>query len=253
MLALLLACAGADDTGATDSTDTTPDTAATPDGLAEVEVVHLATADGLTLEADWYAGSASGQGVLLLHMSPLNGYDRTVWPVAWIGDLRLDGFAVLALDRRGAGGSEGDPADAAAEPGVYDARAGVDFLLDAGLGEVAIVGGSSGTTTTLDYAATAGDAGYPAPFSVVLMSPGTYTEAQHDVEELPVDRVMVTYPESEATWNENHAPDAPASWRWQEYPGDAHAANVLPEQPEVGEDVRSWLLGGLEGGVYPVE
>jgi len=243
MLLLVLAC----------TPDPVDETTATPDGLPAAEVVTLETADGLTLEADWYPGSALDQGLLLLHMSPLNGHDRTVWPLDWIRDLRLDGFAVLVPDRRGAGGSEGDPADAAAEPGVYDARAGVDFLLDAGQAEVALVGGSSGTTTSVDYAVTAPDAGYPAPYAVVLMSPGPYTEAQHAIKDLPVDRVMVTYPESEAEWNEEHSPDSPASWRWQEYPGEAHAADVLTELPEVGEDVRTWLLGGLEGGSYPVE
>ncbi len=229
------------------------DTAATPPGLAPVEVVHVTTEDGIALEGDYYAAEPGDPGVLLLHMSPLNGYDRTVWPAEFIGDLRADGFAVLALDRRGAGGSEGDPADAAGEPGVWDARAAVDYLIGAGMGGLSVVGGSSGTTTTLDYAVTAAEAGYPVPTGLVFMSPGSYTEAQHDLSELTNPSLMLTYPESEASWNEGQMATAPATWRFEEYAGSAHAALILPDNPTVAADIRAWLRGEGAAGTYVVE
>jgi pimeloyl-ACP methyl ester carboxylesterase len=245
MLLVLLACAAPEKGG--------DDTAATPEGEVPVEVVHLTTEDGVTLEGDFYAADPGDPGVLLLHMSPLSGYDRTVWPGDFIGGLREDGFAVLAIDRRGAGASEGDPAEAAAEAGVYDARAAVDLLLDRAVGDVSIVGASSGTTTTLDYTVTAPDAGYPDPAALVFMSGGSYTEAQHGMEELTAPRLMLTWPETEAAWNEAQRPLDPGTWRFEQYPGDLHAALILPVEPRVGEDIRGWLRGDAEAGDHPIE
>lgn len=254
----LLACTATDpakdDTAAPDdSGPAEDDTGTTTTGLAAVEVIHVETADGLTLEADWYAANPGDPAVLFLHMSPANGYDRTVWPVEFINSLRDEGFAVLALDRRGAGGSEGEPEDAPAEPGVWDARAAVDFMVDAGIGDLVIIGGSNGTTTTWDYTVTAAAQGYPEPVTIVFMSPGSYTESQHDLEEHDFPHLMFAYPESEATWNERQFDLNPGSWRFEQYAGSTHAAPILAENPTVAEDIRAWLLGEADPGQYSVE
>lgn len=216
-------------------------TAVAPPGLPAPEVVTVETADGLTLEGDWYGQDGAAPGVLLLHMTPV-AYDRTTWSVAWIEALRGDGFAVLAIDRRGAGGSEGEAQDAFEGPnGVYDARAGVDFLLDHQATDVRLVGASNGTTTALDYAVTADAAGYPAPERMGFMSGGDYTENNHAMEALVIERLLFTYPRTEAAWNEAQQALDPGTWTFEPYDGSAHGTEVFAEEPEVAERIREWL------------
>jgi pimeloyl-ACP methyl ester carboxylesterase len=63
-------------------------------------VVKLKTADGMTLDADWYSGEAGMPGVVGLHMFQS---DRSTWkPLA---DRRPAGWHFLAVDMRGHGGS----------------------------------------------------------------------------------------------------------------------------------------------------
>lgn len=248
MLFLLLACDGETATPKDDSAsagDSSPadDTGDLPLDLPDPEVVHLETADGLTLEGDWYAQAGGAPSVLLLHMTPV-AYDRTTWSVDWIEALRADGFAVLAIDRRGAGGSEGEPQDAYDGPeGVNDARGGVDFLLDHGATDIRLVGASNGTTTALDYTVTASAAGYPAPERMVFMSGGSYTETNHDMEELVIDLLLFTYPRGEANWNEAQAELDPGTWTFEQYAGNAHGTEVFEDSPDTAEFVRAWLSG----------
>ena len=91
-------------------------------GVANVTVIHIPTADGLSLVA-WYVPPANPNGftVLLLHGNAGNianraGRLRTMYQIGW---------GVLLLEYRGYGGNPGSPSEAGL---VLDARAGLAEL-----------------------------------------------------------------------------------------------------------------------------
>ena len=247
---LALACTSpADDCppsgGADTAVDTAGDTAEDtgPVDLPAVEVVHVTTEDGLTLEGDYYGNVDGAEAVLLLHMIPPT-YDRTTWPLDFVETLRADGYAVLALDRRGAGASEGVAQDAYEGPdGVLDAYAAVDLLTDRGAPGIVVIGASNGTTTTLDYALTAADHGRPAPRSMIWMSPGEWTENNHKVASLDATPLLFVYPASEKAWSEAiHTADDPTDrWTYRECPGRSHGTFLFDTIDGLGESLRDWL------------
>lgn len=212
------------------------------DGDAVSIVVSLETADGLTLEADAYPGPEGGPGVVLLHMNPVSN-DRTNWPPSFAESLVADGWTVLVPDRRGAGGSEGDPEDAVGPDGVYDVRAAVDWLVGEGAPEIALVAASNGSTSALGYAVTAAEAGYPAPIAQAWLSPGDYTETNHTMSELSQDRLFLGYPEEEAGWPEAQRALDPGTWTFRVYADGEHGTLLFASNPEVAEDLRAFLGG----------
>jgi pimeloyl-ACP methyl ester carboxylesterase len=122
-------------------------------------VVKLKTADGLTLEADWYPGGEGMPGIVGLHMYPS---DRTSWkPLA---EKRPAGFHFLAVDLRGYGGSRTQGGKDLSElvkkrdPALFaamwqDALAGVNFLRDEGKCDrkrIGLVGASVGCSVAID-------------------------------------------------------------------------------------------------------
>lgn len=216
--------------------------ACTPSDAA-VEVVSLTAADGVVLAADWYAAGDADPFVVLLHMIPPS-WDRTSWASSFIADLRAECFGVLALDRRGAGESEGVAEDAyTGDLGVNDARAAVEFGSTRTSGDVSIVGASNGTTTALDYAVTAADAGYPAPASMVFWSPGSYTETNHRMGELELARLMLVYPSSEADWPESKRTLDPGTWTWDEYAGTRHGTTAFGTANDPGAEIVAFIAG----------
>lgn len=212
------------------------------DGDAVSTVVSLETADGLTLEADAYPGPQGGPGVVLLHMNPVH-YDRTGWPQSFAESLVADGWTVLVPDRRGAGGSEGEPEAAYGPDGVYDVRAAVDWLRDEGAPEIALVAASNGSTSALDYAVTASEAGYPAPIAQAWLSPGDYTETNHTMSELSQARLFLGYPPEEAGWPEDQRSLDPGTWTFRVYDGGEHGTLLFASNPEVADDLRAFLGG----------
>ncbi len=209
-----------------------------------VSVIQLLTDDGVTLEADWYGHEYASTAVLLLHMIP-PGNDRTDWPVEWIESLRAEGLAVLALDRRGAGGSGGEASDAYDGPlGVNDANAAVDFVVEQGFPEVLVVAASNGTTTALDYA-TSASPDRPEPRAMVWMSPGTYTTTNSDIEDLDTDELLFVYPPEEASWvdrvQRNQDPDQ--KWTYAQCEGGEHGTLMFAAYPEVAGIMTEWIAG----------
>lgn len=211
------------------------------DGDAVSVVVDLETADGLTLEADAYPGRGA-RGVVLLHMNPVSN-DRTNWPQTFAEDLVDDGWTVLVPDRRGAGGSEGEPEDASGPDGVYDVRAAVDWLVGEGASEIALLAASNGSTSALDYAVTAAAEGYPAPLTQAWLSPGTYTETNHAMADLAQERLFLGYPETEAGWPEARRALDPGTWTFRVYPDGEHGTLLFESNPEVAEELRAFLGG----------
>ena len=233
---------GAADSGAGDSAE---DTGGDDTGeLPGVEAVTVPTADGVTLAGDYYGNAAGAEAVLLLHMIPPT-YDRTTWPVEFTETLRDDGYAVLALDRRGAGESGGVAEDAYEGPaGVLDAEAAVALLTERGAASVVLVAASNGTTTALDYTLEADAAGLPTPRAMIWMSPGSWTENNHAVAELgDFAPLLFVYPKNEAGWSDDihAAADPDDRWAYRECPGRSHGTFLFDTVDGLGEDLRDWL------------
>ncbi len=218
--------------------------------VAEPEVVHFATEDGVRLEAAYFAANQSSRpAVVLLHMIPPSNnrgnYSRPV-----IDALTAGCVSVLNVDRRGAGGSEGNAREAYDGPlGVQDANAAVQFLLDQEVPpdatRIAMVGASNGTTTLVDYAAQATP---PAALrAAVFLSGGTYSENQVPLtpEHFGDAPVLFLYPTGEAAWNEDHATGAPDSWTFEEVMPGAHGTRMFAPHPESLDTFVTFLEGAL--------
>lgn len=123
------------------------------------KVVTFKTADGMTLEADWYPGAEGMPGIVGLHQYPS---DRSSWkPLA---ERRPEGWHFLAVDLRGYGGSRKqagkDLSDAVKkrDPLLFramwqDAVGGVAFLRTEGKCDpkrIGLVGASVGCSIALD-------------------------------------------------------------------------------------------------------
>lgn len=222
---------------------------------AEESVVTFDTADGETLEADWYPAEATDSGaVLLFHMIPPNN-DRTGYPVRVREALHALGVSVLNVDRRGAGGSTGSPGDAyEGEGGRLDVEATVTYALDQGADadKLVLVGASNGTTSVYDYVVGRTD-GLPQAAAVVFMSPGTYTENQNDfVPQQDAWDVSLSfpflwlYPHTEP-YSQAFVPDAPGAWKFVE-DGQQHGTNMFDEG-----QLESTMLGELTAWTAAVQ
>lgn len=194
-------------------------------------VVSLTTSDGVTLEADYTPASGAGRGaVVLLHMIP-PGNDRTSYPPRVREAIAELDLHVLNVDRRGAGGSGGSAQDAyTGETASLDAEAAVSFLLARQGGcavdrdRITLVGASNGTTTTLDYTVSRQDSSLPDPNALIWLSPGTYTESQHEMSDhvstLNPIPLLIVHPDSEPWATQLDV--SPETCKIVEIPGGAH-------------------------------
>ena len=210
------------------------------------EVVTFATADGVSLEADFVpSGQDSGRAAVLLHMIPPSN-DRTNYPNEFINALAGAGYTVLNVDRRGAGGSGGDPTAAYEGPdGKEDALAAVAWLAQSDCAieasEVVLFGASNGTTTALDYTI----ASKTPPRALVFLSPGGYTENQNTVSEhrdvLSSVPLFVGYPDSESAWPESVRDVGGKNWVLRQYDGGSHGSRLFTSSPSVSDDILGFL------------
>jgi hypothetical protein len=189
MVAGLVACGAADDTDGELSETTQTGSTSAPSGQVEacsgeVLSVRFDTEDGETLAADHHVPAESGLGaVILFHMIPPSN-DRKGYPKRVREALAELGLTVLNVDRRGAGGSTGDPVAAYEGEGArLDMEAAVRYLLTSEAGceidrsKLLLVGASNGSTAVHDYTA-AHSADLPDPAATAWLSPGDYTEEQ---------------------------------------------------------------------------
>jgi pimeloyl-ACP methyl ester carboxylesterase len=238
LLALLAACSDPEE-AAPAATDTDTDTGTAPAATCdEVEsgVVSVTTRDGLALQADYLAPPAcDAPGIVLVHMAPPN--DRTNWPRSFRKALHEAGYAVISIDRRGAGGSQGNPQDAPGPNGRYDVEAAVAKLVADGVGEVAVLGASNGTTSMIDYAAWAPDEGLPEPFALGFMTGGSYTENQTPMSAVPGVPAVFTFSTAERFWSEAQRTLHPGVWEFLEYPNGDHGTGMFDAAPEVADDL----------------
>jgi len=232
LAASITGCSGKDDCAAG---------AASPSGA---DPVSIPTEDGICLVADHYRGDAGAPAVVFLHMTPLS-WNRKSWSADFMRDVFTQGWTVLNLDRRGAGDSEGTPTEAfEGDGGSMDVRAAFDYLGEQGVGPISVVGASNGTTSALDYAVLSAAQGLVEPVSIVMMSPGTYTENQHEMDRLADQNTptLFQYDPAEGLWIADSFDDLdPGSWEQQPYDGAGHGSQMLDENTVVGADIITFL------------
>jgi len=240
--------AGPLDTGMPDAGGTC--TAAGP------EVVTFLTDDGIRLEADLYTtGEVGGPGAVLLHMVPPFN-DRRNYPEDVIARLTGAGLTVLNVDRRGAGGSLGSPADAYEGPnGALDGKAALRFLVDhpcaVDPARLIVIGASNGTTTALDVTVlSASDADVPRPAALVFLTGGTYTENQNRIADqralldpIPIQLMWDPMEAGAAEWNAALRDVGSASWTFLEYTPGAHGTGLLTTNPSSVDDIVTFVGG----------
>jgi len=250
---VLLACSGGEasgDTAASAAPTPTPTPTPSPAPVPRPEpstgswsppdggVITLTTRDDLVLEADYRPAAAAGAPALcLVHMIP-PGNDRSNWPTSFLDAVEAEGWAVIAFDRRGAGGSEGTAVDAYQGPaGKWDVEACALRLADDGYGALGIIGASNGTTSILDYAVWAPGEGLPVPVGLGYMTGGTYTEAQNALAEAPDTPAIFTYSTAEQAWSVGAQAHDPGTWAFEEYPTGDHGTLMFSAAPEVSDDL----------------
>ncbi len=202
---------------------------------AKDAVVRFNTQDDVGLEADLQPAASGNRGaVILLHMIPPDN-DRTGWKKSVRNSLNDLDLTVLNVDRRGAGGSGGDPLESyEGVGGRRDAEAAVSFLLS-GAGTcgvdptaIAIVGASNGSTSALDYAV-AHEADLPDLAALAFLSPGTYTENQFGIDDeravLDPLRILWLFPTTE-DFSLEFEVDGPATWSFIER-GTQHGTGMF--------------------------
>lgn len=245
VLLLAVGCGGdgSPTTQPTTGAPTTPVTGCVADP-PEPEVIALTTRDGVALQADRYAGASDGPGFVLLHMIPPSN-TRADWPRAFIDRLTCHGASVVAIDRRGAGGSAGTPTDSYEGPaGAWDVEAAVGALQAVGVGPgVRLIGASNGSTSALDYAVLAQAESLPAVSAIAFLTGGTYTENQHAMSALPAGiPVAFAYGTAEAAWSEAQRPLDPGDWSFLAYEGGGHGTQLFGTTPKVKGDLEAFFF-----------
>jgi pimeloyl-ACP methyl ester carboxylesterase len=213
--------------GDKDSTDTAAGTEQwAPPGSGEIT---LTTRDEVSLVADYYPAEVAGSpALLLLHMNPSGGFDRSNWPADFIATFTDAGWTVLNLDRRGSGDSEGIPREAyTGEKGRYDVEAAALKLEEDGYSSLFILGASNGTTSMIDYAAwAADDDALPDPVALGFLTGGGYTETNTTMSAAPVLPSIFIYADNEADWSVGYIDDS-SLWSFHELPAAGHGTQML--------------------------
>ncbi|MCB9682378.1 MAG: hypothetical protein H6733_13000 [Alphaproteobacteria bacterium] len=251
----LLVLLGACGTATTDvAVDDGPEACGSDD-----RVVSFLTSDRVQLVADWWpAASADAPVLVLFHMNPVS-FDRTGYPPRVRKALHDEGWAVLNVDRRGAGDSAGKAEDATTGPGALaDAEAAVRFALDPARtcavdrDRLVIVGASNGTTPTYDYQV-ARDSDLPAAAALVFLSPGAYTESNHTMarDTWPDGSfpLLWLYPTTEP-YSTGFVADAPGVWSFVER-GDQHGTRMFDKgtlESQTLSDLTGFVHGVVDAG-----
>lgn len=193
-------------------------------------IVTFETADGVALRADYLPGETSDSpAIVLVHMIPPS-WDRTSYPPRVRDALGATGAAVLNVDRRGAGDSEGVAIEAyEGDGGRLDVEAAVSFLMAdescrVDPDRIGLVGASNGTTSVMDYAVAHGN-DLPDAAGIAWLSPGGYTENQHSVADntavLNAMPILIVYPDDEP-WSDQFSDNTPEPWTLLRIVGGAH-------------------------------
>ncbi len=204
---------------------------AAPMARADGEVVSFKTSDGVRIEADYYApqveGDAKASVVILIHMYPA---DRGSWKPL-IPKLHDMGFAVLAYDIRGNGGST-QPADmnlaekyqsrdeSLFENAWRDVAAAKKWLgeqKECDTSRLALVGASIGCSISLHYGSRD-----DAVKAIVCLSPGTNyfgVDSKAHIKACRGRQIMLIAPEAEYDAVKELIAASQGQAKGTEYPG----------------------------------
>ena len=213
--------------------------------------VSIAAPDGATLKATYFAASAPGPAVLLLHMC---NTDRRSWePVS--RQLGEAGIHALTLDYRGFGESEGPRFDTLGQvdalqlvngkwPGDIDAA--LAFLLSqpgVDRTRVGVGGGSCGVTQAAGVARR-----HREVRSLVLLAGPIDQEGRRFLVRNPWMPVFAS-----AAADDQYDNDAPEAMRWLTelsgnprntfvgFPDGKHGTEIFGPHPELARQIVSWL------------
>ncbi len=208
-----------------------------------MQTITLRTKDGLTLAADYYAGTVS-HAVICLHQYTK---DRHTFD-AFVKSLNTLGYHVLNVDLRGHGDSDGNldtMTDQDFSNMFNDAWAADEYLR--GVNEqmsTQIVGASIGANTALRYQE------MNTLESVVALSPGfnyhgidarTSNMSNIAMPVLYINSEGDRYVEETRTLYEESPVTADGLTRLEIYPGDDHGAYILRNNAQAMTDVIEWL------------
>lgn len=218
------------------------DIADEPDAaLPNKEVVTFTATDGLDIVTTYATpgGEPPFPGVMLLHML---GSNRQVWETtAMVDALRLAGYAVLAVDMRGHGDTEGERdfetvGDDLAV--VYEAFAQFD-MVDAE--KTAVMGGSIGANMALLLAVD-----FPEIDGAVLLSPGenylgvSITDEIEDYGERPL-LIIASEEDTYAASSSSKLAERAANSTLRMLSGVGHGTTMLVNQPDLSDEIVDWL------------
>lgn len=242
MLILALACT---DKASTDTVDSAPPYENfKPEGA---EILTLTTRDAVSIEADYWAASSDERpAVVLVHMDPSSGANRSNWDGTYLQLLIDSDWHVLVPDRRGTGGSTGDAKEAfETVKGSYDIEACVGHL-PVEAASLSLVAASNGTTSMIDYVAQATDEGWRPPDTMQFLSVVSSTTNNHAIEDVPLLPALFSYPANEADNNEAWQSANSGNWEFEGYdPGD-HGTRMFQNTPELPADMHAWLDGQID-------
>lgn len=218
-----------------------------PKAAGGKQAVTFDTTDGVKIAADFYAPTppadkkasqaAKAPVAILVHMFPA---DRTSW-TPLVPKLTEAGFAVLAYDIRGKGGST-EPADKnlakryqEQSPDLFkdawkDAEAAKKWLAGqptCGVSRIVMIGASIGCSISLDYAGRD-----EAVKAVVCLSPGTNyfgVDSVAHIEKCGKRAILLMSPKAEYDAVEKLVKASDGVAKGEEYPGDRtqHGTGML--------------------------
>ena len=210
----------------------------------EAQRVEIATRDGVTLVADWYAattvGDAAQPAVILMHML---GSARGVWRTLLTPSLLDSGYAALAVDLRGHGQSGGTRGDWAMTED--DILAWLDWLREQpGIDPegISLVGGSLGANLALRVMAADERIVTAVSLSPYVEVRGMTTDdAMQAIGERPVYLVAAQGDRDPAESVRTLAGLATGDVQMRLYPGSVHGTGMLTVHRGLGPSIVAWL------------
>ncbi len=212
-----------------------------PAAAAGPQNVSMRTEDGLTLLGSLYLPSRPGPAIILLHMQTRSRED---WQ-AVASRLAEAGFAALAIDFRGHGGSDPVPADSRDLSRLtLDAKAARAYLAtrpDVVSGRIGMAGASIGANVAVAYAATD-----PAVRSLALLSVGLdYRGLRTETPMAKLTRTAVLFVASE---EDSYAANSARRLAKREgqrelrlLSGAGHGTVMLNRQPDLAAALVDWF------------
>lgn len=211
--------------------------------------VEFATADGVTIVADWYPAAGATKTVLLVHMLP--AAKESYADLAKI--LNSAGISALAIDLRGHGESTAGPSGkldfqtfspSEHQSSIADLEAAIVWLNQQGFptDKISLVGASIGANLSLQAAA-----GHPEITKIILLSPGL---DYHGVQTEPFITRLPETTQILLVSSQGDGYSADSLRRLQQlrppsqlklFPGSSHGTDLLDDNSSLLEEISKFL------------